>query len=126
MCGACGRAVATDRWSAVLAGTRARWQVARLLTAFLRGTGHPARVSAATGAWLVSAGTGGSSVAQTATQVWRAVEAVQAVDAEGFARWRAAASTTEHRALAEAGTAVVRHPSRAAPLAPGVAPARTG
>lgn len=71
MCGACGRAVATDAWSGVLCTSRARWEVARIVNGVLSEGGHPARVTCSVGAWVVHSGTGRSVVVTTVSHLWQ-------------------------------------------------------
>lgn len=71
MCGACGRTVATDDWSAVFSTGRARWEAARIVNGVLSRSGHPARVTCSIGAWVVRSGTGRSVVVDTAGQLWQ-------------------------------------------------------
>ncbi|MEX5719494.1 hypothetical protein [Geodermatophilus maliterrae] len=65
--------MATDEWSASLAGRRARWEVARLVNQVLEDGAHPARVSCGPGGFVVHSGTGRSVLADTATQLWSAL-----------------------------------------------------
>ncbi|SDQ12578.1 hypothetical protein [Quadrisphaera sp. DSM 44207] len=102
MCGACGRAVARDAWSPQLSSARARWQAARVLDAFLRETGHPARVTSTGAAWSVGGATGRTVLAQTATQLWDAVRAVREVPEERLEQLAACARSPEARALVDA------------------------
>lgn len=71
MCGACGRAVATDAWSSVLSTRRARWEAARIINGVLVECGHPARVTCSLGAWVVRSGTGRSVVVTTVSHLWQ-------------------------------------------------------
>jgi hypothetical protein len=73
MCGACSRTVEVDPWSPALAGRRARWEAARVANDVLAASGHPARVTATSAAFLVRGATGAAAVADTAGQLWRAV-----------------------------------------------------
>jgi hypothetical protein len=73
MCGGCSRRTATDQWSGVLAGRRARWEATRLVNQVLRDSGRAARVSATPGAFVVRSPTGRSDVVDTAGQLWRAL-----------------------------------------------------
>ena len=102
MCGGCGRTVARDAWSPVLSTSRARWQAARSLDAFLREVGHPARVTSTGAAWVVASGTGRSVVAGSATELWAAVRAVRPVAPAQLRRLAERATTPEAAALARA------------------------
>jgi hypothetical protein len=71
VCGACGRAVATDAWSSVFFTSRARWEAARIVNGILGKCGHPARVTCSIGAWVVHSGTGRSVVVTTVSHLWQ-------------------------------------------------------
>jgi hypothetical protein len=71
VCGGCGRAVATDEWSAALTGRRARWEVARLVNQVLEDGDHPARVSCGPGGFTVRTATGRGVLADTASELGR-------------------------------------------------------
>lgn len=71
MCGACGRRTDRDQWVSVLASRRARWEVALVLNRVLAQSGHPGRVRAGPGPWVVCMPTGASHVADTISAVVR-------------------------------------------------------
>jgi hypothetical protein len=73
MCGGCSRNTATDQWSVVLAGRRARWEAVQLINQVLRDSGRAASVSVTPGAFVVRSPTGRSDVVDTAGQLWRAL-----------------------------------------------------
>jgi hypothetical protein len=80
VCGACGRAVTRDAWSATLGTRRGRWETATVVNELLAAQGHPARVSSGTTGWTVRSGTGAVVLADTVTEVWAAVRSVRDVD----------------------------------------------
>ena len=84
MCGACGRATATDEWSGVLATRRARWEATRTVNAVLVRVGHPSRVDSGTGPWMVQSRTGGAVVADTITDLWRRLSALRPISMEAL------------------------------------------
>jgi hypothetical protein len=47
--------------------------------------GHPARVSCASGAWVVRSATGAATVVDTVSELWEAVRGVRDVDVPGDA-----------------------------------------
>jgi hypothetical protein len=65
--------VEVDAWAPVLVGRRARWEAARVANDVLATSGHRARVTANSAAFLIRSATGGAVVADTAGQLWRAV-----------------------------------------------------
>ena len=71
MCGACADRRTHDEWSVILSSARARWEVAALMNRILHRGGGSVTVVSTPGGWLVRAGTGRSTLADTISQIWR-------------------------------------------------------
>lgn len=102
MCGACGRVTSTDDWSDLVATRRSRWEASRLVNEALVRSGHPGRVTCATGPWVVSSGTGKSVLADTLSQMWAQLASLHPISAATLHPLVGDVSTSTAQAVLEA------------------------